>query len=94
MRWQSEIAIWEPPVRFVDRQTRGPYTLWVHEHSFSDYQGGTLVGDHVTYASPGGWIVQRFLIAPDLQRIFHYRHQVLQELFNPTKRAPTMTGSC
>src|SRR5437773_1665615 len=34
IRWQSEISIWEPPLRFVDRQTRGPYRLWHHEHRF------------------------------------------------------------
>lgn len=94
MRWQSEIATWDPPTRFVDRQTRGPYTLWVHEHSFSDDRGGTLVGDNVTYAPPGGWIVQKFLVAPDLQRIFRYRHQVLQEIFNPIKQVPSRAGRC
>ena len=94
MRWQSEIATWDPPTRFVDRQTRGPYTLWLHEHSFTDYEGGTLVGDNVMYAPPGGWIVQKLLVAPDLQRIFRYRHQVLQELFNPAKQAPNRSGNC
>jgi ligand-binding SRPBCC domain-containing protein len=83
VRWQSEIASWDPPTRFVDRQTRGPYTLWVHEHLFTDHQGGTVVADNVTYASPGGPIVQKFLVAPDLQRIFRYRHRLLREIFNP-----------
>jgi len=27
IRWQSEIAVWDPPRRFVDRQTKGPYSL-------------------------------------------------------------------
>ena len=36
LRWQSEISVWEPPLRFVDRQTKGPYSLWVHEHTFAD----------------------------------------------------------
>ena len=25
IRWQSAITAWEPPRRFIDRQTRGPY---------------------------------------------------------------------
>ena len=88
IRWQSEIATWDPPNSFVDRQTRGPYTLWIHEHIFHEYQGGTLVGDKVLYSPPGGWLVQKFFVAPDLQRIFRYRHRVLQELFNPHKQKP------
>ena len=85
IRWQSEIAVWEPPHRFVDRQTIGPYSLWVHEHIFEEHDNGTLVGDNVEYAVPGGRIVQKFLVAPDIERIFHYRHKILEELFNPAK---------
>jgi ligand-binding SRPBCC domain-containing protein len=39
IRWQSEITVWEPPIRFVDQQTRGPYKAWVHEHTFSESKG-------------------------------------------------------
>ena len=85
IRWQSEIAVWEPPHRFVDRQTIGPYSLWVHEHIFEEHDNGTLVGDNVEYAVPGGRIVQKFLVAPDIERIFDYRHKILEELFNPAK---------
>lgn len=82
IRWRSEISVWQPPDRFVDRQIKGPYSLWVHEHTFSEQTGGTLVGDHVEYAVPGGALVNLLLVAPDLERIFYYRHQVLKELFN------------
>ena len=82
IRWQSEITAWDPPNGFIDRQTKGPYSLWIHEHRFEDHEGGTLVGDNVEYAVPGGTMVQKFLVAPDLERIFKYRHRVLEELFN------------
>jgi len=85
--WQSEIAVWEPPHRFVDRQTRGPYSLWVHEHTFTEKDNGTLVGDKVEYAVPGGRLVQKFFVAPDLERIFQYRHRVLEEIFQLPGRA-------
>lgn len=88
LRWQSEISVWEPPHRFVDRQTRGPYSLWVHEHSFADHDGGTRVGDRVQYAVPGGRLVQKLFVAPDLERIFQYRHRVLEEIFAPRARPP------
>ena len=88
IRWQSKITAWDPPSRFIDRQTKGPYSLWIHEHLFEDYQGGTLIEDNVEYAVPGGSIVQKFFVEPDLERIFKHRHRVLEELFNPMKHAP------
>ena len=88
IRWQSEITVWEPPVRFVDQQTRGPYQVWIHEHTFSEHEGGTIAGDNVVYAVPGGKLVQKLLVAPDLDRIFHYRHEVLRNIFNPKQLQP------
>lgn len=81
LRWQSEITAWEPPLRFADEQRRGPYRLWVHEHTFRERDGGTEVRDHVTYAVPGGWLVERLLVGPDVRRIFAYRRRALEELF-------------
>lgn len=89
VRWQSEISVWQPPDRFVDRQTKGPYSLWVHEHTFAAHNGGTLVGDNVKYAVPGGRLVQKLLVAPDIEKIFNYRHKILQELFNPAQVTPS-----
>jgi len=81
IRWQSEISEWEPPVRFVDRQTRGPYRRWRHEHRFAEQDGGTLVIDHVEYRAPGGSLVNRLFVVPDLRKIFGFRMRKLQELF-------------
>jgi hypothetical protein len=85
LRWQSKIEMWDPPNRFVDRQIRGPYLRWLHEHTFLEKSGGTLVRDRVDYAVFGGWLVQRFLVAPDLKKIFRYRHAVLREIFAPAE---------
>jgi ligand-binding SRPBCC domain-containing protein len=93
LRWQSEISVWEPPHRFVDRQIRGPYRLWIHEHTFYEHEVGTIVGDSVTYAVSGGTLVQKLFVAPDLARIFHYRHEVLQNLFNPKGLQPSRPGT-
>ncbi len=92
LRWQSEITVWEPPWRFADVQRRGPYRLWVHEHTFRECDGGTEVGDHVTYAVPGGWLVERLLVGPDVRRIFAYRRRVLDELFPPVHEAFTASS--
>ena len=80
IHWQSEIIVWEPPNRFVDEQRRGPYRLWIHEHSFSTRDGGTVVKDRVEYAVPGGAPIQKLFVAPDLHRIFDYRRRRLQEI--------------
>ena len=82
IKWRSEITHWKPPHRFVDRQTKGPYQLWVHEHTFSEHQGGTLVCDNVEYSVFGGALVNRFFVAPDLDRIFRYRHAALKNIFD------------
>ena len=82
MRWQSEITEWEPPHRFADEQRRGPYRLWVHEHTFTPQDGGTLAKDTVRYAVLGGAIVQRLFVASELKRIFQYRNAVLKDHFS------------
>jgi ligand-binding SRPBCC domain-containing protein len=81
VRWQTEITAWEPPHRFVDRQLRGPYRLWIHEHTFSESNGVTTMRDCVEYAVPGGEIVRRLFVAPDIERIFAYRRSVLERVF-------------
>lgn len=89
VRWESEIAVWDPPHRFVDRQMAGPYRVWVHEHCFCDQNRGTLIRDTVVYSPLGGSLVQKLLIAPDLKRIFRYRREVLRRLFNQDQQKST-----
>ena len=81
VRWTSEITVWEPPIRFVDEQRRGPYRRWIHEHTFTEQDGGgTLVTDRVDYAAPGGRVVERLLVDRDLERIWAFRRARLSEL--------------
>ena len=47
IKWKTEIAVWDPPFRFVDRQLKGPYKIWRHEHTFEEIDGRTLVKDVV-----------------------------------------------
>lgn len=89
LRWLTEITVWDPPVRFVDRQLCGPYREWVHTHTFIECDGGTLCTDHVRYAHAGGRWVNRWFVAPDLERIFEYRARRLQELFGLNRPAPS-----
>ena len=79
MRWRTRINVWEPPRRFVDEQIRGPYRTWIHEHTFEERDGGTLVGDRVRYAMLFDLFVHRWLVRPDIERIFRYRTKKLLE---------------
>lgn len=81
MRWESEITVWEPPLRFVDEQRRGPYRSWIHEHTFEEKQGGTLVRDRVHYSVWGGVLIDWLFVRRDVKRIFEYRIGRLHSLF-------------
>lgn len=84
LRWRTIITDWEPGRRFVDEQLHGPYRLWRHEHTFSERDGGTVLGDEVRYLAPGGPLaplVHRVLVRPDLERIFDYRQRIIAERF-------------
>lgn len=81
IRWKTRIEVWEPPHRFVDLQIRGPYRLWLHEHTFTESEGGTLVCDRVTYDVPGGRFVNWLLVRRDVEKIFAFRHDQLNKIF-------------
>lgn len=82
INWKTEISLWAPPFRFVDRQLKGPYRLWVHEHTFEAYNGGTRVVDRVEYRVLGGALINALLVRRDLKRIFQFRRDVLSQRFS------------
>lgn len=77
--WRSRIDVWEPGRRFVDRQLRGPYRWWRHEHRFEAAGGGTRVTDHVEFL-PRLPLFTRGLVRRDVERIFAYRQETLAQL--------------
>lgn len=87
IRWISEITSWEPPHRFVDRQVKGPYRLWVHEHRFSDSEQGAICEDTVRYAVWGGAVVNWLAVGRDVKRIFDYRQERLLEIFSSDEQS-------
>jgi ligand-binding SRPBCC domain-containing protein len=80
IRWRTEITLWEPPFRFADTQLRGPYRRWVHTHGFEEKDGGTLCLDDVSYAVPGGALIERLFVRRDVERIFAYRQETMRRL--------------
>ena len=81
LRWRTLISVWEPPFGFVDEQLRGPYRLWHHEHTFEAHEGGTLARDRVRYAVLFDSVVHRWLVRPDIEKIFQYRTKALLKRF-------------
>lgn len=85
--WRTEITAWRPPHHFIDRQVRGPYKVWIHEHTFEDAPEGTRMTDRVEYAAPGGEWIRRRWILPELERIFDFRGEAVSLFFAPPPNA-------
>jgi ligand-binding SRPBCC domain-containing protein len=83
--WQTQIINWNPPFQFVDVQLRGPYRKWIHTHTFTSQNNGTLVEDSVDYAVPGFFLepfINKYLVQPDISKIFAYRRDQLTRIFS------------
>jgi hypothetical protein len=84
IHWRSLIQSWDSPRGFVDVQTKGPYSLWEHTHTFEpDGDGATTIGDHVRYAIPLGPLgaaAHALFVRRDLERIFDFRRDALARL--------------
>jgi ligand-binding SRPBCC domain-containing protein len=80
--WRTRIQVWEPPFRFVDEQIRGPYRRWIHTHEFKEAGEGTLMRDHVEYATPLDFFLHKLVVRPDIQRIFDFRAAALAKHFH------------
>jgi ligand-binding SRPBCC domain-containing protein len=81
LAWTSRIDVWEPNHRFVDRQIAGPYLWWRHEHRFETAGGATRVIDEVEYVPRAAWMTAR-IVRRDVERIFRYRQDALQQIFD------------
>lgn len=81
-RWRTEIAVWDPPHRFVDVQRSGPYREWIHTHRFVAEGEGTRMEDEVAYVLPLGrlGLLGLPLVRRQLDRIFDFREARIREL--------------
>lgn len=86
-RWRTRICDWEPGVSFVDEQLKGPYSQWIHTHSFQDLANATRVTDTVRYRLPlfPFGEVTLPLVKLQLRRIFGYRTAQITKLMPSTK---------
>jgi ligand-binding SRPBCC domain-containing protein len=82
--WQTIIESYEPEIRFVDRQLRGPYSFWHHTHEFEEVKGGTLMRDRVLYEvplGPIGEVARALFVDRQLKAIFDFRQRAVAAIF-------------
>lgn len=74
----SQITALDPPDRFVDEQTRGPFRAFRHEHVFEQRGEETVMTDTITLASPVfGALAERLVLVPYLRRLIVSRNRQL-----------------
>lgn len=72
----SKIIEFDPPHRFVDQQTHGPFTSFHHEHLFEATPGGSVMIDRITFSAPFGPIgrlVEKVVLTAYLRRLIEER---------------------
>lgn len=87
IRWLALHTAYEKDRLFVDEQIEGPFASWVHRHEFEAVDATTTrLTDHVTFALPGGPIVNTLfgrLVALSLVPMFRYRHRATKAACEP-----------
>ena len=81
-QWKSIISKWEQNRQFIDEQLKGPYSKWVHTHTFEKNEGDIIISDIVNYRlpfAPFGEIVLP-LVKMQLKIFFDYRSKRILEL--------------
>ncbi|MCE3234569.1 MAG: cell division inhibitor [Vampirovibrio sp.] len=87
VRWVAEISHVDAPNFFVDEQKVGPFAFWHHRHSVIPVASGVEIEDTVHYAMPFGILgelVHALFVRKQLERLFEYRHTMLEEFFGET----------
>jgi len=85
IRWRTIITEFNPNIKFVDQQLKGPYSMWHHTHEFKEIDNKVEMIDKISYAIPFGFlgrIVNFIFVKGDLDEIFNYRYKVIEKLFN------------
>lgn len=86
LRWRAFVREYDPPVRFLDVQVRGPYARWEHRHLFLVDGEGTRVEERVVYRlpfGPLGRLAHTVLIGRQLATLWAYRRQRISHVLGP-----------
>jgi hypothetical protein len=82
VKWRTKIIDFTPPRQFTDMQVRGPYALWLHQHTFRETAEGVECRDRVIYRLPVpvlGRVVHAAVVRRQLLDIFRFRRKVIAQ---------------
>lgn len=85
LTWVTEITHVKEYASFIDEQLKGPYTLWRHLHTFEETPEGVMMRDKVDYSiplGPLGRIANALFVASQVQSIFDYRFEAVEQIFH------------
>lgn len=85
--WRLRIAEFVPNRRFVDVQEEGPFARYEHLHEFLPHDGGTLLRDTLDFVlpyEPFSAPLRDWILKPQLDRLFAFRHQETRRLLERT----------
>ena len=85
LTWVTEITHVKEYESFIDEQLKGPYTLWRHLHTFEETPEGVMMRDKVDYSiplGPLGKIANALFVAGQVQGIFDYRFEAVEQIFH------------
>ena len=81
IKWRTKIIDYSPPRQFIDLQTRGPYALWHHQHTFTPTAENTVkCVDRIIYKlplGPIGRVVHGLMVKRQLVEIFAHRRKTI-----------------
>lgn len=72
-----------------DRQSHGPFSLWIHTQKFEDHGQGTLLTDLIEYDVPFGLLgklADDLFVRRDLNMIFKHRHDRIAKKFAEARK--------
>ncbi len=79
-----EITRLESPDVFTERQIKGPFKSWEHEHRFETDGESVVIIDRISFEPPSGLLgllVTEAKILESLDDGFSHRHEQLQQIF-------------
>ena len=80
---ETLISVYDRPRYFQDRQERGRFERFQHDHHFTEMDSHTLLQDKIRFTLPFGWLgdlVAKYILVPYVAGVLHRRFQMLKRV--------------